>query len=399
MATNQPLLRPILIADPERSVVSFTLNRWTLSAICFIGLVLVALAGISVYKFIDVNPQSQNLAYLNSLSTREQEQQKLVQLDEQRLKILQQDNDASKKQFEELESQIATLSKDYNNLQQIAQKVAQLNTSTKPNNAGPSSSASSRQGVKVTPKDNNGSGSNNFDQGSGQAYAAQLNKLSGEMEALNKQLQNSRYNLATLNIQVQGYQTTLTKQESWLQGKGNISPNQLALLDGPVKAKAGTPTSIPGAGAATPGFILSQGSNPPTTIPVNGPVTSLFGTRWSPFTSGVQQMHYGLDLSCPQGTPVAVTKAGVVSYVGYDSGYGNRVEVTHAGGWLTLYGHNSKLLVKVGQVVQQGDIIALSGNTGASTGPHVHYELHQDGLAIDPQRVLNVKLTFMLGVG
>jgi murein DD-endopeptidase MepM/ murein hydrolase activator NlpD len=121
-------------------------------------------------------------------------------------------------------------------------------------------------------------------------------------------------------------------------------------------------------------------------------MTSKYGWRDNPFMPGTQQFHYGIDLGCYEGTPVLATKDGVVTHADYDAGYGNRVDISHAGGWLSIYGHNNRILVKVGQVVHKGDIIALSGNTGASTGPHVHYELHKDGTPIDPNTVLAVKL-------
>ncbi len=122
----------------------------------------------------------------------------------------------------------------------------------------------------------------------------------------------------------------------------------------------------------------------PSIWPVRGYLASTFGRRKDPFT-GRMKMHKGVDISAPVGTPVMVTADGVVSKIWYDgNGYGLVVEVMHKNGIRTVYAHNSKVLVKVGQRVRRGDIIALVGNSGRSTGPHVHYEVHVRGKAVDP---------------
>lgn len=108
-----------------------------------------------------------------------------------------------------------------------------------------------------------------------------------------------------------------------------------------------------------------------------GTVTSGPGPRLDPFGSGRIVMHSGWDIAVPEGTPVYPTQAGRVYFAGPYKGYGNLVAVIHGKGVATLYGHNSKILVKPGDEVTPETVIALSGNTGRSTGPHVHYELRQ----------------------
>lgn len=121
--------------------------------------------------------------------------------------------------------------------------------------------------------------------------------------------------------------------------------------------------------------------------PTKGWITSYFGKRKSPF-SGRRVMHEGLDIAANIGTPVIATADGIVSRVSYTPGYGKMVVVDHGYGYRTIFGHNSKILVNSGQRVKRGERIALVGNTGQSTGPHVHYELRLNGVPIDPRKTL-----------
>lgn len=112
-------------------------------------------------------------------------------------------------------------------------------------------------------------------------------------------------------------------------------------------------------------------------LPVDGPVTSGIGWRSDPFGSGRSVYHRGIDISVPVGTPVHPTQEGYVFFAGDYPDYGVLVAVAHGDGYLTLYGHNSRVNVTVGQRVTPDDVIALSGSTGRSTGPHVHYEIRR----------------------
>jgi len=112
-------------------------------------------------------------------------------------------------------------------------------------------------------------------------------------------------------------------------------------------------------------------------------VTSRFGTRIDPFL-GTPAMHTGVDFRAVAGTPVPATAAGTVTSAGPAGGYGNMVEIDHGNGIATRYAHLSEIRVRVGQVVGKGTIVGLSGSTGRSTGPHLHYEVRVDGSAIDP---------------
>ncbi len=108
-----------------------------------------------------------------------------------------------------------------------------------------------------------------------------------------------------------------------------------------------------------------------------GQVTSTPGWRKDPFGSGRLVHHNGYDIAVPIGTPVIPTQAGTVSYAGKYRGYGYLVAVDHGSGYVTLYGHLSRIMVKIGTQVTTESVIAFSGNTGHSTGPHLHYEIRR----------------------
>ena len=121
----------------------------------------------------------------------------------------------------------------------------------------------------------------------------------------------------------------------------------------------------------------------PALKPINGRVGSGFGIRHHPIYK--RRMHHdGIDFSAPVGTKVYAPGDGIVHYTGYNFGYGNKVIIDHGYGYRTVYAHLSKSMVRAGQRVKRGDIIALSGNTGVSTGPHLHYEIHKNNRKINP---------------
>jgi murein DD-endopeptidase MepM/ murein hydrolase activator NlpD len=122
----------------------------------------------------------------------------------------------------------------------------------------------------------------------------------------------------------------------------------------------------------------------PTSLPVEGTwKASGFGWRIDPFT-GQEAMHEGIDFIAETGTLIHAAAAGVVSFSGYHPTYGNLVEIDHGGGLMTRYAHASKLLVKQGEFVKRGAVIAKVGSTGRATGPHLHFEVRQNGVALNP---------------
>ncbi|HEX4748341.1 MAG TPA: M23 family metallopeptidase [Bryobacteraceae bacterium] len=125
----------------------------------------------------------------------------------------------------------------------------------------------------------------------------------------------------------------------------------------------------------------------PSLWPVEGTIRSAFGVRSDPF-SGEGAFHTGIDLAAPRGTPVQSTADGVIATVGWSGGYGRLLVVDHGNGVETYYAHLSRFLVLPGQEVSRGQVIALSGGTGHSTGPHLHYEVRLHGTPVNPYSFL-----------
>ncbi len=141
---------------------------------------------------------------------------------------------------------------------------------------------------------------------------------------------------------------------------------------------------------ATEPTELAENPNPtsffssvPNIKPVSGSITSTFGVRVHPIYN-ISLFHSGIDISASEGTRIETTGDGIVAFSGYDKGYGQKITINHGYGYKTIYAHLSKSLVRQGQKVKRGDIIALSGNTGVSTGPHLHYEVLKNNVKVNP---------------
>ena len=124
----------------------------------------------------------------------------------------------------------------------------------------------------------------------------------------------------------------------------------------------------------------------PRGLPVSGYVTDGFGMRRNPFNGEGREVHEGLDIAVDFGTPVTATADGLVVYAAPHAGYGNLVIVYHSNGITTRYAHLSRISVEAGQRVTRSDQVGNAGSTGRSTGPHVHYEIRENDLSVDPLR-------------
>ena len=125
----------------------------------------------------------------------------------------------------------------------------------------------------------------------------------------------------------------------------------------------------------------------PSIWPTNGDVTSRFGWRSSPWGWG-SDWHPGIDIANDYDTPIQATANGVVTFSGWYGGYGKMIKVDHGNGIETIYAHNNENAVRVGQAVNKGEVIGYMGNTGASTGTHLHYEVRMNGTAVNPANFL-----------
>lgn len=126
----------------------------------------------------------------------------------------------------------------------------------------------------------------------------------------------------------------------------------------------------------------------PNIMPASGRITSGFGYRRDPFTRKIK-LHEGIDIANSYGTSIKAAAKGTVIFAGYYNGYGRTIIIDHGNSYKTLYGHNKELLVKKGDKVEKGQVIAKMGSSGRSTGVHLHFEIHHNNKAIDPLTVIN----------
>lgn len=122
----------------------------------------------------------------------------------------------------------------------------------------------------------------------------------------------------------------------------------------------------------------------PSIKPVTASITASFGYRKNPFTSRGSEFHKGIDFAASYGQTVSASGDGIVAFSGWNAGYGRMVIISHGYGLSSLYAHNSKLLVKQGDKVKKGQAISKVGNTGRSTGTHLHYEVKLNGKNVNP---------------
>jgi murein DD-endopeptidase MepM/ murein hydrolase activator NlpD len=166
-----------------------------------------------------------------------------------------------------------------------------------------------------------------------------------------------------------------------------VEPTLLADANdlGSASLQVGQSLFIPGAKLAPQTLRQIYG----TTViwPARGPISSPFGYRADPFT-GVRRFHEGLDIVVNMGTPVKAAMDGKIADLGWNANFGNYIIMSHGNGLQTLYGHLSAFKVSIGQAISQGTVIAASGNTGYSTGPHLHFGVYRNGQATNPLKLL-----------
>jgi murein DD-endopeptidase MepM/ murein hydrolase activator NlpD len=166
--------------------------------------------------------------------------------------------------------------------------------------------------------------------------------------------------------------------------EGPALPQQLAFLASTVSESGQSLRALGRFVERTRSVLLAM----PFRWPVRGPLNSRFGQRQSPWT-GELEFHRGLDISAGRGTPVYAPATGTVYFAGAGGEYGNIVILDHGHDLRSLYGHLQETRVKPGEHVERGQLIALTGNTGRTSGPHLHYEIQVRGQAVDPRPYLS----------
>jgi murein DD-endopeptidase MepM/ murein hydrolase activator NlpD len=358
------LLAVTIATSPDKRPVTLKLGWFTGGLAIVFGVLILAMAAVTAINLFSSSsplPTGDSLALRNSAAVREQERQRAIDLQEKRLSTLAEESNKRREEITELENRLKELASSVETLKGFARQLQELvggGTSSNPNAPLPtippqgSSIPNQYQPPIRTPY-------GYIDPQQLQGYLTQFNSAIGQLDTFSKLLLSRKELIVSYDQQLASYRNDISRQRGAIEQETNRLSN-----------------------------IIKEDSNAPNIMPYPGPISSPFGWRMSPFRAGVREFHYGLDIAVPEGTPVQTTKSGIVTFVGYDSGYGNRVEISHGDGWLTLYGHNSRILVKVGQTVAKGDIIALAGNTGASTGPHIHYEVRKNGVPINPMNYI-----------
>ncbi len=203
------------------------------------------------------------------------------------------------------------------------------------------------------------------------------------IEAKKAELEGYKVELVELQGAKMGKQTALEKElKSMIAYKEELQKDQASLeeLESELQDEADQLTSVIKNLQLAETYVGGEMMWP---VPDHYTITSPFGNRFHPI-SKTYKMHTGIDISCPRNTDVVAAQSGTVIYSGWYSGYGKVIIVDHGGGYSTLYGHNDGLVGKVGQSVKKGELIAKSGSTGYSTGPHVHFEVRINGEYVDP---------------
>lgn len=183
--------------------------------------------------------------------------------------------------------------------------------------------------------------------------------------------------LNNAKLQRDNYAQNLTDQEKKVQSQLDEYKKELENIENEIRAIASGSTAN----------VTYTGGNFAWPTPGYRTITSYYGTRLHPIYK-VYKTHTGIDIGAPSGAKIIASKAGKVIASRWISGYGNTIMIDHGGGYVTLYGHGSKLVATEGQNVAQGDVVMLVGSTGNSTGPHCHFEIRINGSTVDPLQYL-----------
>ena len=223
-----------------------------------------------------------------------------------------------------------------------------------------------------------------------QALVLKLKKAKETIESARDEIAVEEQNLATARSAVESQQNELMAARSERRSALGVidqEVGQLEEIESDLQAKVQEQVAAASGLNTLPAGPMSSPSAAGLIWPLSGTLTSGFGARYSPGGVGTTY-HEGIDIAVPEGTPIRAAKGGTVILASYNGGYGNYTCVDHGSGLSTCYAHQSAFGVTSGQSVDQGQVIGYSGNTGASTGPHLHFEVRINGTAVDPMGYL-----------
>lgn len=206
-----------------------------------------------------------------------------------------------------------------------------------------------------------------------------LDKNKEEEKVIKDELVKDKESLEEDKAELKKLKEELVKEEEELEGKLQKIAAEAAAKQAAKQVKEESSSSN---GSTSSNTVISNGSWP---VPGYSRISSPFGYRIHPVL-GTKKLHTGIDIPAPTGTPAVAVDSGTVIYSGVQGSYGNTVMIRHDNGLVSLYAHNSALVVKVGDRVKKGQVVTKIGSTGRSTGPHVHFEIRVNGT---PQNPLN----------
>lgn len=218
------------------------------------------------------------------------------------------------------------------------------------------------------------------------AYGVSVDTISSANDMKNKNYLSIGQELQIPSVNGVLHQVA-TGESLWeISERYNVSVDEITRVNeitDPSRIQPNTKLVIPGATQLRPRDVLLVNGQLQKAFdwPVRGRISSTYGPRWG-------KMHNGLDIAISTGTPVKAAADGRITFAGWNGGYGILVIIDHGNGIETRYAHNSRLNVKVGQKVTRGETVAYSGNTGVSTGPHVHFEIRYRNNPVNPQTYL-----------
>ncbi|MGB9592946.1 MAG: M23 family metallopeptidase [Anaerolineae bacterium] len=352
---KQPITLLIVPPQPERAPVSLRFPRWTLPLFLILGLAFFLALGYFVDSRTNLERELAHYRHMVELeSSRQREMRDTILAQQEETKLL--------------ASQVAEFQESLGEVDRLAEQVAQMMGLTTPTPTPTPEPAS-----EVAPTDSQGAVG-------GQAAATPPPPTPAPApRTLSSRGSRPAMGLVDANVtQIAALEASLPARVAYLNELIAEANKRLERID-PEKrtSKEQLERELRLLAAAPHGW------------PLDGKVqiTSDFGYR---VLEGVREFHEGIDLNAWYGTPVKATKDGVVTFAGWRGGLGWTVEIKHEEGFVTIYGHNSRLLVKKGAEVKAGDVIARSGSTGRSTGPHVHYEIRLNNKPVDPKKYIGL---------